>query len=252
MEPVPVSRQVRPEGPIRTNSSGRAEDRAGSSVPYPQPSASGMKPSTSGPRGTRYKDKFLALRDKYDTVTATHEDLERQLVRADEKLKRLQEECNLLLDAVDIAVPAQPTLVHYLKRDPIPPQYYSHTVPVPANLPPEATIPQHFPSPPRPLSPPPTNPHAHPHGRPPSPPPPMHMQHHTHPHPLSRSHSHAPPPSHPHPHPHGPPQLMQAPPPHGHLQPVRGIPSESAAKGTDSMLLLRLLALPCCVYSSYG
>ncbi|KAI0777481.1 hypothetical protein BD413DRAFT_452712, partial [Trametes elegans] len=101
--------------------------------------------------GTRYKEKFQSLREKYDSVTATHEEYERQLQRADEKLRRLQEECNLLLDAVDIAVPAQPSLLHYLTRDPIPPQYYSHTVPVPTGLPPEATIPQHLPPPPPPM-----------------------------------------------------------------------------------------------------
>ncbi|EJF61667.1 hypothetical protein DICSQDRAFT_37589, partial [Dichomitus squalens LYAD-421 SS1] len=81
--------------------------------------------------GTRYKEKFQALREKYDQVTTAHTEYERALARADDKLKRLQEECNLLLDAVDIAVPAQPSLVHYLKSDPIAPPYYSYTVPVP-------------------------------------------------------------------------------------------------------------------------
>ncbi|KAH9914772.1 uncharacterized protein BXZ73DRAFT_15331, partial [Epithele typhae] len=80
--------------------------------------------------GTRYKEKFQALREKYDYVTAMHADYESALVKANEKLHALHEECNLLLDAVDIAVPAQPSLVHYLTRDPIPPQYYSYTVPV--------------------------------------------------------------------------------------------------------------------------
>ncbi|KAJ8455218.1 hypothetical protein ONZ51_g12569 [Trametes cubensis] len=92
---TPQHRHVRPEGPVRTNSSGRGpkhEDRAGSSAPYPQ-SASGIKASASMHRGTRYKEKFQALREKYDAVTATREEYERELVRADEKLKRLQEEC---------------------------------------------------------------------------------------------------------------------------------------------------------------
>lgn len=40
---------------------------------------------------------------------------------------------SLLLDAVDIAVPAQPTLLHYLSRDPIPAQYHSYTVPFTAD-----------------------------------------------------------------------------------------------------------------------
>ncbi|KAI0692922.1 hypothetical protein C8T65DRAFT_524540, partial [Cerioporus squamosus] len=106
--------------------------------------------------GTRYKEKFQGLREKYDQVTATHAEYERALARADEKLKRLQEECNLLLDAVDIAVPAQPTLLHYLARDPIPPQYYSYTVPVPppGTEGPPPPIHQAGPVPPHPPSPP--------------------------------------------------------------------------------------------------
>ncbi|KAH9945747.1 hypothetical protein B0H21DRAFT_743852 [Amylocystis lapponica] len=76
-----------------------------------------------------YKEKFQTLREKYEQVTADHSKFERELAIADEKVKKLQEECNLLLDAVDIAVPAQPTLLYYLSRDPIPPQYHSYTVP---------------------------------------------------------------------------------------------------------------------------
>ncbi|KAI0354146.1 hypothetical protein OH77DRAFT_543910 [Trametes cingulata] len=230
MEPMSMSRQARPEGPIRTNSSGRGpgyEERAGSSSPYPQLSASGVKASASVHRGTRYKDKFLALREKYETVTATHDEYERKLARADEKLKRLQEECNLLLDAVDIAVPAQPTLLHYLTQDPIAPQYYSRAVPVPTGLPPEATIPQHLPASAVPQPPPAAaaHPHPHQHARAPSPPPPMHMQPHAHAHahphphahPLSRSHSHVQPPPAPHQHVHAPP------PPPQQLQPIHGM-----------------------------
>ncbi|OBZ73826.1 hypothetical protein A0H81_06478 [Grifola frondosa] len=83
-------------------------------------------------RGRGYKEKFQTLREKYEQVTATHEKYERELALADLKVKHLQDECNLLLDAVDIAVPAQPSLVHYLSRDPIPQQYHSYTVPMPA------------------------------------------------------------------------------------------------------------------------
>jgi len=83
-------------------------------------------------RATRYKEKFQALREKYDQVTTTHDQYKRELAIAEEKARRLQAECNLLLDAVDIAVPAQPTLLHYLARDPIPPQYHSYTsIPIP-------------------------------------------------------------------------------------------------------------------------
>ncbi|EMD39372.1 hypothetical protein CERSUDRAFT_93408 [Gelatoporia subvermispora B] len=102
----------------------------------------------SANRGTRYKEKFQALREKYDQTVATHEQYKRELELANDKLKRLQEECNLLLDAVDIAVPAQPSLLHYLSQDPIPPQYHSYTVPfAPAPAAPQPAPPQ--PAPPQ-------------------------------------------------------------------------------------------------------
>ncbi|KZT07171.1 uncharacterized protein LAESUDRAFT_117383 [Laetiporus sulphureus 93-53] len=85
-----------------------------------------------GHRGTPYKEKYHAMQERFNQVSATRETARRELAIAEEKLKRLQEECNLLLDAVDIAVPAQPTLLHYLSQDPIPPQYHSYQVPFPA------------------------------------------------------------------------------------------------------------------------
>ncbi|CCL99503.1 uncharacterized protein FIBRA_01521 [Fibroporia radiculosa] len=117
-----------------------------------------IKRSTSEPAvyhgqlsSERKYGRFQNLREKYEQVTATHELVEKQLAIANEKVKRLQEECNLLLDAVDIAVPAQPTLRHYLAQDPIPPQYHSYQVPFPAA--PSATTPQPS-QPPPPSSPP--------------------------------------------------------------------------------------------------
>ncbi|KAI0954494.1 hypothetical protein AcW1_006371 [Taiwanofungus camphoratus] len=138
-----TSRPIRPE-PRRVNSTGRAS-RTGQAGEKLEEKAISLKVPQSAHRGTRYKEKFQALREKYEQVTATREAYERELAIADEKVKRLQEECecvflpsNLLLDAVDIAVPAQPSLLHYLSRDPIPPQYHSYQVPFPAapNAPP--------------------------------------------------------------------------------------------------------------------
>ncbi|KAI0339716.1 hypothetical protein BDW22DRAFT_1361294 [Trametopsis cervina] len=85
---------------------------------------------SSGPRVTKHKEKFLAMKEKYEQVVATHEKYERELALANEKIRNLQNECNLLLDAVDIAVPGQPTLMHYLQHDPIPTQYSTTTAPV--------------------------------------------------------------------------------------------------------------------------
>ncbi|KAJ2969361.1 hypothetical protein NUW54_g12983 [Trametes sanguinea] len=63
MEPLSASRPMHTEGPLRTNSGGSGrltkEERAGSSAPYPQPSASALKVSVSGHRGTRYKEKWV-------------------------------------------------------------------------------------------------------------------------------------------------------------------------------------------------
>ena len=53
---------------------------------------------------------------------------------------------SLLLDAVDIAAPAQPSLLHYLARDPVPPQYHSYQVPFPS-VEPAPTPSAHPPSP---------------------------------------------------------------------------------------------------------
>ncbi|KAI0748954.1 hypothetical protein C8Q74DRAFT_381994 [Fomes fomentarius] len=220
----------------------------------------------SAHRGTRYKEKFQALREKYDQVTATHVEYEHALARADEKLKRLQEECNLLLDAVDIAVPAQPTLLHYLARDPIPPnttrtlspslpQAQKAAVPLrPSTSPaqPRASCRPHLPisHPTLPaLAPalvsfpltlalafsfPCASPHPHPH---PHPHPISHAHSLTppHPHALSRAHTHA------HPHTHPPPHLinhsLQAqahePPPPPHLQSIHAFSVEQLVTPQD-------------------
>ncbi|KAL6301731.1 hypothetical protein BKA93DRAFT_796378 [Sparassis latifolia] len=125
MDPSSASQPVRPE-PTRNNSAGKAP-RVGDKEKTEDKNGASKASIASAHRGARYKEKFQALREKFDQVTATHDQYQRELAIADEKVKRLQEECNLLLDAVDIAVPAQPSLLHYLSRDPIPPQYHSYT-----------------------------------------------------------------------------------------------------------------------------
>ncbi|EIN06202.1 hypothetical protein PUNSTDRAFT_54475 [Punctularia strigosozonata HHB-11173 SS5] len=70
--------------------------------------------SAAIPRANRYKEKFHSLRERYDQVNAQHETYVRELATADAKMKRLQAECELLLDAVALAAPAQPTLMQYL------------------------------------------------------------------------------------------------------------------------------------------
>ncbi|KIP01920.1 hypothetical protein PHLGIDRAFT_38118 [Phlebiopsis gigantea 11061_1 CR5-6] len=99
-------------------------------------------------RTTRYKEKFLTMKERYEVVTAAHEKYERELTLANEKIRKLQNECNLLLDAVDIAVPGQPTLLHYLYSDPVASHYMMMNAPVYDNNPPPPPPPQAEPIPP--------------------------------------------------------------------------------------------------------
>ena len=56
---------------------------------------------------------------------------------------------SLLLDAVDIAVPGQPTLMHYLQHDPVPVHYATSNAPVVPEIPVvPVLIPIHHPPPP--------------------------------------------------------------------------------------------------------
>ncbi|THH20074.1 hypothetical protein EUX98_g8651 [Antrodiella citrinella] len=68
--------------------------------------------------------RFNQLKEKFDNVTATRDQYNKELAVAQDKLKKLENECNLLLDAVDIAAPSQPTILHYLTQDPIPAHYH--------------------------------------------------------------------------------------------------------------------------------
>lgn len=51
---------------------------------------------------TPYKEKFLALRQKYESVNSVHEEYVRDLGMANARMKRLQAENDLLLDAVGL------------------------------------------------------------------------------------------------------------------------------------------------------
>ncbi|KAI0685839.1 hypothetical protein BC835DRAFT_1381976 [Cytidiella melzeri] len=70
------------------------------------------------------------MKERYEQVTTTHEQYKQELAVANEKIRNLQNECNLLLDAVDIAVPGQPTLMHYLQHDPVPLHYTAQNAPI--------------------------------------------------------------------------------------------------------------------------
>ncbi|KAF8888118.1 hypothetical protein BD779DRAFT_1525712 [Infundibulicybe gibba] len=70
----------------------------------------GEKTKHPAPRSTRYKDKFQALREKYDQVVSTREDYQKDLDAANARMKKLQAENDLLLDAMNLAVNHQPHL----------------------------------------------------------------------------------------------------------------------------------------------
>ncbi|KLO09544.1 hypothetical protein SCHPADRAFT_560056 [Schizopora paradoxa] len=92
------------------------------------------KYKSAPPRATKYKEKFHALRETYDLVTAKHEEHQRELELANAKLRKLQAEnepsversvglslahrapSSLLLDAMMLVASGQPTLLPYLDR----------------------------------------------------------------------------------------------------------------------------------------
>ncbi|KAI0715951.1 hypothetical protein C8Q72DRAFT_179003 [Fomitopsis betulina] len=101
------------------------------------------------------------MQEKHTQVSETREAYRKELALAEDKLRKLQDECNLLLDAVDIAAPAQPSLLHYLARDPVPPQYHSYQVPFPSAEP--APAPPTHPLSPGSAAPPPAHSQGQPH-----------------------------------------------------------------------------------------
>ncbi|KAL5513364.1 hypothetical protein ACEPAH_3763 [Sanghuangporus vaninii] len=80
-----------------------------------------LSSSQPGKGGTSHKAKFLMLKESYDTVTARHQELLRELQLANSKLKSVQAENDLLLDALGIVAHTQPALVGILQQmDPEP------------------------------------------------------------------------------------------------------------------------------------
>ncbi|KAI5995639.1 hypothetical protein EDD15DRAFT_613041 [Pisolithus albus] len=79
--------------------------------------------------GSRYKEKYQALREKFDQVNARHEEYERELELANARIKKLQAENDLLLDAISITIPATPSLMHLTRPSP------TSTTPVPQHQP---------------------------------------------------------------------------------------------------------------------
>ncbi|KAI5123207.1 hypothetical protein M0805_003973 [Coniferiporia weirii] len=105
-------------------SAGLASSQAGPSRSASRHGIEGLgkfKLSSSAPKGSTYKTKFHSLRERYDVVTSKQEDLRRELELANQRLKAVQAENDLLLDAMQIVTPTQPGLLSILQQiDPDP------------------------------------------------------------------------------------------------------------------------------------
>ncbi|OJA12812.1 hypothetical protein AZE42_09582 [Rhizopogon vesiculosus] len=86
------------------------------------------KTRTQGIHRGRYKEKFQTLRERYDQVVALHEEYEKDLELANARMRKLQAENDLLLDAINLAVPAMPSLIHLTRPSPT---LYSHSASAP-------------------------------------------------------------------------------------------------------------------------
>ncbi|KAG1808816.1 hypothetical protein EV424DRAFT_1350185 [Suillus variegatus] len=80
------------------------------------------------PRG-KFKEKFQVMRERFDQVVGLHEELVRDLELANARMQKLQAENDLLLDAINLTVPATPSLMHLTRPSPA---LYSHPVAPPA------------------------------------------------------------------------------------------------------------------------
>ncbi|KAF7370954.1 hypothetical protein MSAN_00729400 [Mycena sanguinolenta] len=72
-------------------------------------------------RNSRYKEKFQALREKYDRVILKQQEYQQDLDLATAKIKKLQAENDLLLDAMNLAAAHQPSLFGLIPPSHTPP-----------------------------------------------------------------------------------------------------------------------------------
>ncbi|TFL01613.1 hypothetical protein BDV98DRAFT_567244 [Pterulicium gracile] len=98
----------------------------GTNTPVPPPTASTSKPTkvkesafiakpTLVVRSTKYKEKFNAMKEKYERVNGIHDAHQKELDTAKEKLRLLQEENNLLLDAIHHSLEYEPSIANNLR-----------------------------------------------------------------------------------------------------------------------------------------
>ncbi|KAF8587826.1 hypothetical protein K439DRAFT_1613985 [Ramaria rubella] len=85
-------------------------------LPINSPLSDSVEPQHMQAEATQYKERFFALQERYERVSAIHRDHETAFETAQTKLKSLQAECDMLLDSIATHVPSQPTLLYWLDQ----------------------------------------------------------------------------------------------------------------------------------------
>ncbi|KAG2143816.1 uncharacterized protein EDB93DRAFT_1105144 [Suillus bovinus] len=118
-----------PPRPIHIDSKMQKGQRVGDKVPVDD---TNKARAPAVPRG-KFKEKFQVLRERFDQVVGEREVLERDLELANARMRKLQAENDLLLDAINLTVPATPSLMHLTRPSPT---IYPHPAAPPMALPP--------------------------------------------------------------------------------------------------------------------
>ncbi|KAF8325399.1 uncharacterized protein EI90DRAFT_3072726 [Cantharellus anzutake] len=75
----------------------------------------------SNPRVNKHKEKFYELRTKYENVSNINTQRQQELAASNAKLRKLQDECGVILDTMAFKAASEPTLAPYLQRGRTPP-----------------------------------------------------------------------------------------------------------------------------------
>ncbi|KAJ3881602.1 hypothetical protein F5051DRAFT_396878 [Lentinula edodes] len=106
MEPISATHNLR---------ASREKDKDNSPSGNEKANHGGDEKGVKTSRTTRYKDKFTALRDKYEHIIMQQQNYHRDLENANAKMKKMQEEIDLLLEALMPTTPPAPS-TSYIDR----------------------------------------------------------------------------------------------------------------------------------------
>ncbi|KAJ3851883.1 hypothetical protein EV368DRAFT_65392 [Lentinula lateritia] len=104
MEPISTPHNLR---------TSREKDKDTSSSGNEKANHGGDEKGVKTSRTTRYKDKFTALRDKYEHIIMQQQNYHRDLENANAKMKKMQEEIDLLLEALMPTTPPAPSTSYF-------------------------------------------------------------------------------------------------------------------------------------------